>query len=103
MDSKVQVRVNFTIGEQAEITKTVSEKNLIMFAKVVKDYNPLHFNSDFADKTSFKGRIVHGMLEAKLISALSGNKLPGFGSVYISQNLKFKFPFLVGNILMAEL
>lgn len=102
MDTKMKVRTDFTIGERAKITKTVSEEDIIMFAKVVEDYNLIHFDSNFAGRTRFKRRIVHGILGAGLISAVLGTKLPGSGSIYISQNLKFTYPVYIGDTLTAE-
>ena len=88
---------DLAVGMTAVFGKTVTEADLVMFAGVSGDTNPLHLDEEFASRTRFGGRIVHGMLTASLISTLIGTKLPGPGCIYISQDLKFRAPVRVGD------
>lgn len=88
---------DLAVGMTAVFGKTVTEADLVMFAGVSGDTNPLHLDEEFASRTRFGGRIVHGMLTASLISTLIGTKLPGPGCIYLSQDLKFRAPVRVGN------
>ena len=88
---------DLTLGMSRVFSKTITEADLLMFAGVSGDTNPLHLDEEFASRTRFGGRIVHGMLTASLISTLIGTKLPGPGCIYISQDLKFRAPVRVGN------
>jgi 3-hydroxybutyryl-CoA dehydratase len=89
-------------GMSASFGKTVTDADVMMFAGVSGDTNPVHLNNDFASKTMFKGRIAHGMFGAALISAVLGTKLPGPGCIYVNQNLKFKAPVRIGDTLIAR-
>jgi 3-hydroxybutyryl-CoA dehydratase len=84
------------IGQSAAATRTVSEADVIAFAAVSGDANPVHLDADYAATTPFKQRIAHGMLTASFISALIAGRLPGPGAVYISQSLSFRRPVLFG-------
>lgn len=84
-------------GMTATYARTVTEADVVLFAGVSGDQNPVHLNQEFAEATRFKGRIVHGMLTASFISTVLGNKLPGPGCIYVSQNLKFKAPVRAGD------
>lgn len=84
-------------GMSASIAKTVTEADIILFSGVSTDVNPVHLNEEWAKTTMFKGRIAHGMLSAGFISAVLANKLPGPGTVYLGQNLKFKAPVRPGD------
>jgi 3-hydroxybutyryl-CoA dehydratase len=84
-------------GMSAAYARTVTEADVILFAGVSGDQNPVHLNQEFAEGTRFKGRIAHGMLTASFISTVLGNKLPGPGCIYVSQNLKFKAPVRAGD------
>ncbi|MGF1627360.1 MAG: MaoC family dehydratase [Alphaproteobacteria bacterium] len=88
---------DLAVGMTAVFGKTVTEADLVMFAGVSGDTNPLHLDEEFASRTRFGGRIVHGMLTASLISTLIGTKLPGPGCIYISQDLRFRAPVRVGD------
>ncbi len=81
--------------------KTITDADIIGFAGVSGDTNPLHLNHEFASGTIFKGRIAHGMLTASLISAVIGTKLPGPGCIYVSQNLRFRAPVRTGDTVTA--
>ena len=90
------------IGDYAEISKTITEEDISDFADISLDYNPIHLDHEFALKTHFKKRIVHGMLTASLISAVIGTKLPGKNTIYLYQNLKFTAPAFIGDTLSAR-
>lgn len=89
-------------GMTAVFGKTITDADILMFAGVSGDTNPVHLNEEFAAGTAFQGRIAHGMLTASLISTVLGTKLPGPGCVYLSQNLKFMAPVRVGDTVRAE-
>lgn len=90
-------------GMKAQYSKIIEERDLVLFAEVSGDHNPLHLDPEFAAKTIFKGRIAHGMLSGSLISAAIACKLPGPGSIYLGQNLKFTHPARIGDTLTVEL
>ena len=81
--------------------KTITDADIIGFAGVSGDTNPLHLNHEFASGTIFKGRVAHGMLTASLISTVIGTKLPGPGCIYVSQNLRFRAPVRTGDTVTA--
>jgi 3-hydroxybutyryl-CoA dehydratase len=89
-------------GMTAVFSKTVTEADIVLFAGVTGDTNPVHLDEDYAKPTMFKGRIAHGMLTAGFISAVFGTKLPGPGCVYMSQSLKFKAPVRAGDTVVAR-
>lgn len=91
------------VGMSASIAKTVTETDIIMFSGISTDTNPLHLNEEWAKTTQFGGRIAHGMLSAGFISAVLANKLPGPGTVYLGQTLKFKAPVRIGDTVTATL
>lgn len=90
------------IGDFAENTKTISECDVYLFAGITGDLNPAHTNEVAASKTMFKGRIAHGMLSAGLVSAVLGMKLPGPGTIYMGQTLKFTAPVKFGDTITAR-
>ena len=90
------------INDSAEFSKTVSEADIYLFAGVTGDFNPAHINEEYAKNTFFKGRIAHGMLFAGFISAVIGCQLPGPGSIYIKQDLKFRAPGRIGDTVTAK-
>jgi 3-hydroxybutyryl-CoA dehydratase len=90
------------IGDTAEFAKTVTESDIYLYAGVTGDFNPAHINEDYAKKTFFKTRIAHGMLSAGFISTVIGNKLPGTGTIYVTQNLKFLAPVRIGDTITAR-
>jgi 3-hydroxybutyryl-CoA dehydratase len=89
-------------GMTAVFSKTVTEADIVLFAEVSGDTNPVHLDEEYAKTTMFKGRIAHGMLGASFISTVFGTKLPGPGCVYLSQSLKFKAPVRIGDTVMAR-
>jgi 3-hydroxybutyryl-CoA dehydratase len=90
------------VGDVAEATKTVSETDVYLFAGVTGDFNPAHMNETYAQTTFFKTRIAHGMLGAGFISAVVGMQLPGPGTIYITQELKFLAPVRIGDTVTAR-
>ena len=90
------------VGQTAEFTKTISESDVYLFAGITGDHNPMHVNDVYAKQSRFKGRICHGMLSSSLISTVIGTKLPGNGSIYVSQRLVFKAPVLFGDTITAK-
>jgi 3-hydroxybutyryl-CoA dehydratase len=88
-------------GMSASIAKTVTEADIVLFAGISTDVNPMHLNEEWAKTTQFGGRIAHGMLSAGFISAVLANKLPGPGTVYLGQTLKFKAPVRIGDTVTA--
>lgn len=84
--------MNIKIGDSAVLTKTITEKDVQLFGELTGDFNPVHFDAEFAKTTRFGKRIAHGMLSASLISSVLANQLPGRGTVYLSQTLKFTAP-----------
>jgi 3-hydroxybutyryl-CoA dehydratase len=90
------------VGDRAEFSKTISETDVYLYAGVTGDLNPAHINEEYAKKTFFKTRIVHGMLLSGLISGVLGNKLPGPGTVYIRQELNFLAPVRMGDTITAS-
>jgi 3-hydroxybutyryl-CoA dehydratase len=89
-------------GMVAEIGRTVSEADILAFAGVSGDTNPVHLDAEFAAQTPFKERIAHGMLSAALISAVLGTKLPGPGAIYMNQTLRFRAPVHIGDTVVAR-
>lgn len=85
------------VGQSATYERTVGEDDIVRFAEISGDDNPVHLDEEFAAKTLFKGRIAHGMLAAAFISTTVGTKLPGYGCIYVSQSLKFKAPVRIGD------
>jgi 3-hydroxybutyryl-CoA dehydratase len=91
-----------SVGQKAVFAKTVSEADIVAYAGVTGDMNPVHINEEFAKTTMFKTRIAHGMLSAGFISAVLGTKLPGPGCIYLSQTLKFMAPVKIGDTVTAR-
>jgi 3-hydroxybutyryl-CoA dehydratase len=98
----IKERTTFTVGEEAILTKLVSDDDIKTFARISGDDNPVHMNDDYARGTMFGGRIAHGMLVAGLISAVLGTKLPGPGAIYVSQQLRFLAPVRPGDQVTAR-
>ena len=90
------------IGDEAEISKVVTEDDIQKFSEVSLDTNPLHLDEEFAGKTIFKKRIAHGIIGASLISAVLGTKLPGVNTIYMSQTLNFLAPVYIGDEITAR-
>ena len=91
----------FAVGQSASMSKTVSEYDVYSFAGITGDFNPAHVNEAYAATTPFKKRIAHGMLSAGFVSAVLGTKLPGAGSIYAGQTMKFLSPVYIGDTITA--
>lgn len=92
---------NIKIGDKASLARTIAESDVYLYAGITGDLNPAHINEEASKEGLFKGRIAHGMLIAGLISAVLGTNLPGPGSIYLSQELKFLLPVRVGDTITA--
>jgi 3-hydroxybutyryl-CoA dehydratase len=92
---------DLNVGMTETYSKTVKSSDVVGFAELTGDRNPIHLSEHFAAKTPFKGRIAHGLYTAGLISAVIGTRLPGPGAVYISQTLSFKAPVRIGDTVEA--
>lgn len=92
---------DLSLGMKGSFSKTISEADIVLFAGVSGDTNPVHLDEEFASKTIFEGRVAHGMLTASLISTVLGTRLPGPGAIYIRQDLRFKAPVRVGDTVLA--
>ena len=90
------------IGDQARLTRTITDEMVVAFADLVGDHNPVHLDEAFAATTRFGRRIAHGMLVAGLISTVIASDLPGPGSVYLSQTLQFKAPVYLGDTITVQ-
>lgn len=90
------------VGMTDSYAKTVTDADVVMFAGISGDTNPVHLNENFAEQTRFKGRIAHGMLAASFISTVLGTRLPGPGCIYVGQTLNFKAPVKVGDTVRAR-
>ncbi len=92
---------DLSVGMVETYSKTVKSSDVVGFAEITGDRNPIHLSEHFAAKTPFKGRIAHGLYTASLISAVIGRRLPGPGAIYISQTLKFLAPVKIGDTIDA--
>ena len=90
------------VGMTATYSKTVTDADIVLFAGISGDSNPVHIDHEFAKDTMFKGRIAHGMLTASFISTVLGTRLPGPGCIYVSQNLKFRAPVRMGDTVRTR-
>lgn len=90
---------DLAVGMRETLQKTVGNEDVIGFAELSGDHNPIHLSEHFARKTRFGERIVHGLYTASLISAVIGMRLPGPGAIYISQTLNFRGPVKIGDVI----
>jgi 3-hydroxybutyryl-CoA dehydratase len=90
------------VGQCSELTRTATEADIVNFAEITGDRNPVHLDQTYAETTSFGSRIAHGMLSAGYISAVIGTQLPGPGSIYVSQSLRFRRPVRIGDNVIAR-
>ena len=95
------VRSDFRLGERASFAKTVTEADVTTFAGLIGDFNPIHVDAEYARRSRFGQRVAHGMFTGGLIPAVLGNKLPGPGSIYLSQQLEFLAPVFIGDTITA--
>lgn len=98
----IEERGHFTVGEEATLSRTISDADIKAFAQISGDENPVHLDDEYARGTRFGGRIAHGMLVAGLISAVLGTQLPGPGAIYLSQQLRFIAPIRPGDTVTAR-
>lgn len=91
-----------SIGVSAQTARTISESDVYLFAGITGDMNPAHINAEYAGRTAFKKRIAHGILVCGLISKVLGEQLPGNGTIYVSQSVKFKAPVYFGDTIIAK-
>ncbi|MDE2464039.1 MAG: MaoC family dehydratase [Alphaproteobacteria bacterium] len=89
-------------GMSEQYTRTVTERDIVMFGEVSGDTNPVHFDAAFAATTPFRTRIAHGMLSASYISTILGMKMPGPGTIFLGFSCRFKAPVRVGDKVVAE-
>jgi 3-hydroxybutyryl-CoA dehydratase len=90
------------VGMARTRSKTIDERAVTLFAELSTDFNPVHLDHDYAQASIFAGRIVHGMLTASLISAVIGEQLPGHGTIYLGQTLRFRAPVRHGDRVDAS-
>ena len=94
---------DLVVGQTAEYSKQVTNDDVMAFARVTGDFNPVHVDEEAAAKSRFGGRIAHGMLSAGLVSAAIANKLPGSGSIYLAQSLRFTAPVRIDDTITVVL
>ena len=92
---------DLSVGQTASFSKTITEADILLFAAVSGDTNPVHIDAEAAAASMFKERIAHGMLSASLISTVLGTRLPGPGTIYLAQSLKFRAPVTIGQTVRA--
>ena len=90
------------VGMVRSLRKEITDEDIELFARVSTDRNPVHLDDAYAQDTIFEGRIAHGMLTAGLVSAVIGEQLPGHGTVYLGQTLRFLAPVRPGDTVLAE-
>jgi len=102
MKNKLGKTINeLCLGENSSYTKTFTEEDVIAFAKITGDNNPVHLNEEYAKTTQFKSRIVHGALVSSLFSTVFGAQLPGYGCIYFRQDSKFIAPVYLNDTITA--
>ena len=89
------------LGQTASLGKTITEADILLYAAVSTDTNPVHINAEAAKDSVFGERVAHGMLSAGLISAVLGTRLPGPGTIYLGQTLRFRAPVKIGATVIA--
>lgn len=94
---------DLSVGMEASYAKTITNDDILAFAGLSGDVNPVHLSDEFAASTIFKKRIAHGFLTGSLFSTVLGTKLPGPGCIYLSQSMKFKAPVYIGDEVVATL
>jgi acyl dehydratase len=102
MSESVEQRPSVDPGATASLTTTITEEDVLRFAEATGDQNPVHLDREVAAASIFGRRVAHGMLSASLISAVLGTQLPGPGTVYISQDIRFRRPVYLGDTVTAS-
>jgi 3-hydroxybutyryl-CoA dehydratase len=92
----------FYVGQSASFSKTITESDVVQYAGLSGDFNPVHVNKEYAKNSRFGQRIAHGLLTTSLLSGLLGNYLPGHGVIYLEQTLKFLHPVFIGDTVKAR-
>ena len=90
------------VGDSDSVSKTITEGDIVTYAGITGDFNPVHINAEYASKSMFKERIAHGMLVSGFISAVIGYHLPGPNTIYLAQEVSFKLPVKIGDTVTAE-
>ena len=90
------------VGDKDSFTKTITEYDIVQFARLTGDFNPVHLDPEYAKTTPFKERIAHGILSGSIISTVLGMRLPGPNTIYLSQNFKFLAPVKIGDTIKAN-
>lgn len=93
---------DISIGDCAEIEKKMTVDMVMSFASISEDFNPVHIDKKYATNSRYKKQIIHGLMATSLFSGLFGTKLPGIGCVYKSQNIRFKRPIYIGDVVKAK-
>jgi len=93
---------DFEVGQHVTFTKTFTEDDVQRFIEITGDVNPLHVDEEFASRTQFGGRVLHGMLTASILSTMVGMVLPGAGAIYRSQTIRFLLPVHIGETVTAH-
>jgi 3-hydroxybutyryl-CoA dehydratase len=93
---------DINVGDSASCSTTIEESDIVDYAGITGDFNPVHMNAEYARKSIFKERIAHGMLVSGFISAVVGTQLPGPNAIYLGQSLSFKAPVKIGDTVTAE-
>ncbi|HZX20199.1 MAG TPA: MaoC family dehydratase [archaeon] len=93
---------NLSIGQSAELTKKISQKDIERFAEISGDKNPIHLDDEYAKNSIFGKKVAHGLLAVSMISTILGTKLPGPGSIYLKQEVKFLKPVFPGDTITAK-
>lgn len=88
-------------GMSASFAKTITEADVVLFAGITGDFNPMHVNEEYARESMFKGRIAHGALSSSFISTVLGTQLPGPGCIYVSQSVRYRAPVRIGDTVTA--
>jgi len=102
MEYKTRFIEDFSVGMESTTEKTVTIEDIKRFAEVSGDFNPVHLDEEFAKKTIFKRRIAHGFLTASFISTIIASELPGPGSIYLKQSLKFLAPVYINEKILVK-
>lgn len=102
-DFALRPRATLEVGDTGSFTKTITEADVVSFADVSGDHNPLHLDEEYASQTRFRHRIAHGILSAGLISAALANELPGLGTIFVELHVRFLKPVYLGDRLTAKL
>jgi len=97
LDLRILYFEDLSVGMTETLSKTIASSDVVGFAQLTGDRNPIHLSEHFAAKTTFGGRVAHGLYTASLISAVLGTRLPGPGAIYISQTLNFRAPVRIGD------